>query len=97
MKRDSNSTKTNVYFASKEGYIFTDLGLAIDEDEVKAISNLETPSYKPQVQRLLGMVNCLSKFIHNLSKLTVPLRNMLKKNTDFIWVGMKNKIALSQK
>lgn len=29
-------------------------GLVIDEDEVIAINNLETPSSKPQVHRLLG-------------------------------------------
>lgn len=95
MKRDSNSTSTNVYFASKEECIFTDCGLAIDEEEVRAISNLDTFGRKSQVQSLLGMVNYLSKFLHNFSELTVPLRNLLKKIPNLF--GMKKKIALSLK
>jgi hypothetical protein len=37
------------------------------------------------VERLLVMVNYLSKFAPNLAKATAPLRSLLKNDTEFIW------------
>lgn len=31
------------------------------------------------------MINYLSKFINNLSDLIVPVLNMIRKNTEFVW------------
>ena len=41
------------------------------------------PHDKKGVQRLLGMVNYVSKFVPNMSEITSPQRELLKK--DVIW------------
>ena len=41
------------------------------------------PTNKQEMQRLLGMINYLGKFIPNLSKITASLRQLLKKDVVF--------------
>ena len=43
------------------------------------------PGDKEAVQRYLGLVTYLSKFIPMLSELTFPLREVCKKDKEFIW------------
>ncbi|GFU49544.1 transposon Tf2-6 polyprotein [Nephila pilipes] len=45
---------------------------------------MPTPKSKTEVRRLLGMMNFLSKFIPNVSKVT-PLREIIHENVDFNW------------
>ena len=40
---------------------------------------------KKAVQRLLGMINYVGKFIPNLAEITKPLRELLKKEIDWHW------------
>lgn len=67
------------------GHIISKEGIKADPDQVKAIKKMEAPSSKADVRRLLGMLNFLSKFIPNLSKVTAPLRNLLKNDVEFSW------------
>lgn len=67
------------------GHIFSDTGLKADPDKIKAIELLEIPQNKQQLQRLLGMVTYLNKFIPNLSMLTEPLRKLLPKDVEWVW------------
>ncbi|GFS38880.1 transposon Tf2-9 polyprotein [Nephila pilipes] len=46
---------------------------------------MPTPKSKTEVRRLLGMVNFLSKFIPNVSKITAPLREIIYVNVEFNW------------
>ncbi|GFV05281.1 transposon Tf2-9 polyprotein [Trichonephila clavipes] len=52
-----------------------------DPDYIKAIVEMPTP--KTEVRRLLGMMNFLSKFIPNVSKVTAPLREIIHENVEF--------------
>jgi len=36
-------------------------------------------------KNLLGMVNYLAKFTPNLAETNAPMRNLLKKNSEFVW------------
>jgi hypothetical protein len=47
--------------------------------------NLKEPKDKKGVQRLLGMVNYVSKFVPNVSEITSPLRELLKKDVSWHW------------
>jgi hypothetical protein len=40
---------------------------------------------KTELQRLLGMITYLNKFIPNMSDLTNPLKDLLQKNTSYTW------------
>jgi len=43
------------------------------------------PTDKKGVERLLGTINYLAKFIPNMSTVTQPIRELLKKDTMFEW------------
>ena len=74
--------KTSVLFI---GHMATSEGLKPDRVKVKAI--MEMPELKDVagVQRFLGMVQYLSKFLPHLSDLTKPQRDLLKKGTEWWW------------
>ena len=57
-------------------HVATSDGLRVDPDKVKAIRDMPAPADKAGVQRLLGMVQSLSKFLPNLSDMTKPLREL---------------------
>ena len=58
-------------------------GIKLDPAKVDAIINMPLPKSKADLQRFMGMVNYIGKFLPNLSQITAPLRNMAKKDTLF--------------
>lgn len=46
---------------------------------------MSPPTDVPALQRFLGMVNYLGKFIPDLSELSAPLRELIKKDTAWAW------------
>ena len=52
---------------------------------MEAIQEMPTPKNKQELQRFLGFVNYVGKFIPNLSQITLPLRNLLGKNSHWSW------------
>jgi hypothetical protein len=46
---------------------------------------MEATTDKKGVERLLGTVNYLGKFIPNLATITKPIRSLLKKQIEFQW------------
>lgn len=67
------------------GHIFSEEGMKIDPDRVKAIVNIKGPNNKKELQIFLGMINYLRKFVPNLADIAAPLQLLLKKNVDWIW------------
>ena len=55
-------------------------GVEPDENKIKSILEIPKSKDKKAVQRLLGLINYVGKFILNLSELTVPLRELMMKN-----------------
>lgn len=60
------------------GQVFTSSGLKSDPAKVRAILNM--PTSPADVQRLIGMVNYLAKFVPHLSDMTEPLRKLTHKH-----------------
>ena len=60
-------------------------GLKPDPKKIKAITNMSTPKNKENLQRFLGMVTYLAKFILNLSQTASPLRALLEKDIEWYW------------
>ena len=50
-----------------------------------AITGIPTPADKAAVQRFLGMCQYLSKFCQNLSQTVLPLRDLTRDDTEFLW------------
>ena len=63
----------------------TNNGVLPDPKKVEAISNMSRPECKVELQRYLGMVNYLGKFVPNLSSKTVALRSLLVEKNDWQW------------
>nr|XP_054768172.1 uncharacterized protein K02A2.6-like [Lytechinus pictus] len=67
------------------GHLLTANGLKPDMMKVEAVKNMTQPANKKELQRYLGMINYLGKFLPNLSEVTAPLRKLLVKENDWQW------------
>lgn len=67
------------------GHILTDEGIALDQNRVKAITEMPPPKNKEQLETFLGMVTYVSKFIPNFSQSSAVLRDLTKKNNIWNW------------
>ncbi|KAI8493812.1 hypothetical protein Bbelb_281590 [Branchiostoma belcheri] len=68
------------------GQLLTARGLRPDPEKVKAIVEMPTPDDVRAVQRLLGMVNYLAKFLPHLSDVCEPLRRLTDKDAIWAWL-----------
>ena len=59
--------------------MFTDEGVKPDKEKVQTILMMPEPSTKQELQRFIGMIQYLAKFIPDLSEKAAPLRSLLKK------------------
>ena len=66
------------------GHIISVDGVKPDPTKVNAITDMPIPSSKADLQRFLGMINYVAKFVPNLSQITAPLRLLLKDDIQFI-------------
>ena len=72
------------------GHKLTAEGIQADESKIKSILDMPLPEDKKAVQRLLGMLNYVGKFVPKLSELTSPLREVLVKNKQWEWKQRQN-------
>ena len=54
-------------------------------NKIKAVTDMPQPTDKKAVQRALGMVNYMGRFVPNLAAKTVALRQLLQSNTEWSW------------
>ena len=55
------------------------------QDKLMAIKNLKQPNNEKELKSFLGAIQYLSKYIDNLSAQTDSLRQLLKKDKDWLW------------
>jgi len=67
------------------GHVMTRNGLKADLKKVEAIINMERLADVPTVQRFIGLVKYLSKFLQDLSELFEPLRGLTQKKAGWNW------------
>ena len=69
------------------GHVLTGDGVRPDTSNIELImiTKMPKPEDKQGVQRLLGMVNYVAKFTPNISEVTAPLRELLKKDVALHW------------
>ena len=67
------------------GQIFSKDGCQPDPKRVTALENASKPTNVSEVRSLLGMANYSSKYIPNFATITAPLRDLTKKNAQFVW------------
>lgn len=67
------------------GHLYTRQGIQPDPAKVVDIKEMPTPQNRQELQRFLGMMNYLSPFIANFSAKSAPLRQLLGKDSLFLW------------
>lgn len=67
------------------GHILSKDGIKPDPRKTEVITQMAPPQNKEEVQRFLGMLTYLAKFIPNLSQIAAPLRVLLEKDTQWHW------------
>ncbi|UYV73632.1 K02A2.6-like, partial [Cordylochernes scorpioides] len=72
------------------GHIISRDGIAIQASRAEAIQKLKRPENETEVQRFLGMVTYLGKFIPNLSDKTAPLRKLISNKSEWKFGGEEN-------
>ena len=65
------------------GHLLSNERVKPDVKRIEAIVNTETPTNFQGLQRLIGMVKYLSKFLSNLSELCQPLRKLTHKDVEW--------------
>ena len=78
----SKICKTEVKYV---GHLLTAQGVKPDPERVQAIVDMPDPVDKKGVQRFLGMVGYVHKFIPNMSDIAKPLRTILGKDIAWHW------------
>lgn len=72
------------------GYQLSSKGISVDPQRIEAISKFPRPENKVEVQRFLGMINYVARFVDMRSSILEPL-NALTGNTSFIWSSIQEK------
>ena len=67
------------------GYIIDHNGLHADPQKTSAIADFPAPTNITELQRFMGMVNQLGKFIPGLAEMTEPMRQLLRKESAWYW------------
>ena len=67
------------------GHLLTKNGVKADPRKVEAILKMPRPENPKAVQRLLGTVNYLSRFLPKLSELSEPMRKLTVNDTPWHW------------
>ena len=83
------------------GHIIDEQGIRPDPAKTEAIRNFPVPQKVNDLQRFMGMVNQMVKFIPNLANLNEPLRQLLRKENMWKWdkaqqqsfEGIKNELT----
>ena len=67
------------------GFRVTKDGIRPDNSKVEALKNATQPSSKEDVRSFLAMASASRMFAPNFSKITAPLRELIKDGIPFIW------------
>ncbi|UYV62548.1 hypothetical protein LAZ67_2001028 [Cordylochernes scorpioides] len=88
-----DKTKTQLMQPSVRylGHIVSTEGIRPLESKVKAILDMPRPQDKKALQRFLGMVTYLAKFLPNLSDKTANMRLLLRKNEPWVWNDLRER------
>ncbi|XP_072375199.1 uncharacterized protein [Diabrotica undecimpunctata] len=82
--------KEKIKFSKKEvkfmGQIFSHLGMKVDPERTDALCKLETPKIKLELQRIIGSVNYIRRYVKNMAEHMQILCELLKNNVEWQWL-----------
>lgn len=91
MKLNRSKCKIGQSAVEYVGHTFGPEGLKPSSEKVRAILEIPEPRNRTELQRFMGTVNYLGKFIPNLSGMNQPLRQLLEKDTEWHWEEAQQK------
>ncbi|CAI7778575.1 unnamed protein product [Closterium sp. NIES-54] len=74
------------------GHIISAEGVEIDPKKIATIQAWHAPRNLTELQRFLGFVNYVRRFVPDMAKLTAPLTDLLRKGVEYTWGGGKSKL-----
>ena len=86
IKLNKKKMKLKLEEVTYMGHRLTTQGLLPDPVKVQAVTEMQRPTDVAGVQRLLGVVTYLSKFLAHLSTICEPLRRLTDKEAIFDWL-----------
>lgn len=81
LKLNKNKCQFGVRDITYLGERLSEEGVQPDPEKIRAIEEMPVPEDKKDLQRALGLVNYLGKFVPNLSANTRALRSLLETDT----------------
>ena len=85
MKLNRDKCKIGLSEVVYVGHTFGPDGLKPSSEKLRAIMEIPEPQNRTELQRFIGTVNYLGKFIPNLSGINQPLRQLLQKDIAWHW------------
>ncbi|KAJ8031349.1 hypothetical protein HOLleu_28054 [Holothuria leucospilota] len=92
LKFNKSKCKIGVTEVKYLGQVLNEEGVKPDVSKIEAIEKMKSPTCKKELQRFIGMIQYLSKFIPSLSAEAAPLRQLLKQNSDWVWDENNEKV-----
>ena len=85
VRMNADKVKLRLTEAPFIGHVATDKGLCADPAKVRAIIEMPPPENVANVQRLLGLVQYLCKFLPHQSDISKPLRDLTLQDAEWSW------------
>lgn len=86
LKLNRNKLKYKLDKVAYLGHVLTAEGIKADPEKTRAVIDMPQPTNVQGVQRLLGVVTYLAKFLPQLSTVAEPLRRLTDKHAAFDWL-----------
>jgi hypothetical protein len=67
------------------GFVMTPQGIEVDEAKIEAMKSWPIPATLTQLQSFLGPAGFYRRFVRDLSTITAPLNDLMKKGVPFYW------------
>ena len=67
------------------GFMLTQQGIEANPEKCQTIINMRSPANVKEVQRLVGRLTAISRFLPKLADKTKPMIQLLRKSTKFTW------------
>jgi len=67
------------------GYMIDQQGIEANPDKIRAILQIQSPTTVKEVQRLIGCIAALGRFMSRSANKCLPLFKVMKKKTPFGW------------
>src|SRR6218665_2090844 len=77
------------------GHVLSRHGIGPAADKVKAVAETREPENASEVKSFLGLVNFVARYIPDMSTVSEPLRQLIKKDTHFVF-GQKEREAFAE-